>query len=220
MCERPSNNESVMSATLTGSDRISIASTCRQAAEAALGQMNNSVNWSMTLSLAVAGFVAQLIFANSQGVTNVLLLALIIMMLVSTAVLVNFFDRTAKSYINVIRFALVERAALREAFSIDHGNKITLNTAVLEYQVNWKNPLKISTIVQKVLWQFGFIYWFLIQAVLTLYLVSQLTNTNHGWIFAAVVGAWLIIIVVEIMMYRTSPYTRTALVDHDAMKKA
>ena len=136
----------------------------RQAAEAALASLNTAVNWSLTLTLGVMAFTIQFIFSENATGFPTLFFSLLILA-VTMAMIAHFAIRTAKGYINVVRFAALERAALAQIMissSIPLDEKLRSYTNFAEfvqtYHMLWKSPVSLPVVFRKVLFEFGYLY--------------------------------------------------------------
>lgn len=213
------NDDYARSSEWERNELMAFSANCRQATEASLAQLNNSVNWAMTLTLAVSGFIIQSVLTADAPYTDFKLLVLIGLELLGFALLANFFARTAKSYLNVIRFSLVERQALRACFEIS-GSIYRLTHDTEEYYVEWGNPISIKRTIQKVLLEFGFVYWFLINIALTVYLCTMVSCNSATYVYVGVPLSWLIIILFEKWVFGLSAYAKNNHPHQDAMEKS
>lgn len=113
--------------------------------------LNSTVNWALTLILAA---LASLTIASSPSahVLGVFFSALLVVVL-------HFFVRACKAYINVIRFSLLDRETLA---LIEVENFHDAAQIIRDYYCDWQSPLALSQVVSKVLFELGFLYFFAI----------------------------------------------------------
>jgi hypothetical protein len=190
----------------------------RQAAEAALASSNTAVNWSLTLTLGVMAFTIQFILPNASSELPTLFFTLLVLA-VTIAMIAHFAIRTAKGYINVVRFAALERAALAQVMmssSIPLDEKLQSYTNfanfVQTYHMLWKSPVSLQVVFRKVLFEFGYLYHVALLATAFGY-VTYLSGSKQ--LPAAIIVLFLlgIVIIFEISRFLASAYGRYVNID-------
>lgn len=196
---------------------LSYLNLTRQAAEAALTNLNSSINWALTLIIGVIAFVAQSISGSPSD--NILALALLILA-VSLLMLVHFGVRTAKSYLNLLRFSLLEAATLRHL--LDGNNKAApIRNSIKLYHLQWHRPITNGRIISKILFEFGFFYLFIIITCLYGYIVNLLwLKESNAVIVVLITFSVPIFISIELLIFANSPYIQNRNLDSETMLKS
>ena len=133
--------------------------------------------------------------------------------------IVHFAIRSAKNYLNIVRFAKLEREALKCNLKINSGSPKNFLDAVEKYHISWRSPLAVSTIVKKVIFEFGFLYIFGFVCFMY-WVVARALPDEKIW------NSWIVFLAValsssiEIGMFSHSPYIRDPAPDHDSQSKA
>jgi hypothetical protein len=125
--------------------------------------MQTSFNWAFgILTVFAVGVVTRAGFPTSYLSFFLLSVALVL--------LTQFFVRTAKDYLNQIRFAALEKICLACLFSLNiNANKPQLEDVAKGfdiYFVQWKSPKPLGNVIRKTLFDHG--YFALYVVVLTL----------------------------------------------------
>lgn len=186
----------------------------RSAAEASLAALNTSVNWMLTLSLALAAVVANsAIGANATPGSRIFAF---FVLAGSLPVITHFAIRVTKSYINVVRFAALERSVL--AYLTDNSIQMSqLVEVVREHHMSWKSPISIRTMVGKLFFELGFLYPFLALILAAGYLASILWAVSACVVVAAA-GTAALVASFEIGNFLNSSYAREVKIDETAQR--
>lgn len=211
--EKPSPG-SESSAHVTDAFLNAYASSCRNAAEQALKSLDSAINWALTLTLSLLAFVVNA--GVIKGLPNPEA-ALLLLVVIATGfpMLVHFSIRAAKNYLNVIRFAKLEREALKCNLRIEGESKSEFLAALHNYHVGWKGPIGASRIVGKVLFEFGFFYLLAIVGGMFWYIAR---NVNESVYWVLVLVSAFVPILVELSIFSHSPYIKDGVPDSDARK--
>ena len=186
----------------------------RSAAEASLAALNTSVNWMLTLSLALAAVVAN--SAIGADATPGSRRFAFFVLAGSFPVITHFAIRVTKSYINVVRFAALERAML--TYLTDNSMQMSqLVEVVREYHMSWKSPIAIRTMLGKLFFELGFLYPFLALLLSAGYLGSILW-TDSSCVVAAAAATAVLVACFEIGTFLKSSYAREVKIDETAQR--
>ncbi|MHB8744520.1 MAG: hypothetical protein ACYC9L_15555 [Sulfuricaulis sp.] len=190
------------------------ATSAREAAEQAVKSLDTSINWALTLTLGILAFVVNSSverggFAANKGV---LLLAITA---AGFPMLLHFGIRAAKNYINTVRFAKLEREALKCNLLLENGSPKTFTTALTHYHLCWKSPIGPCRIILKVLFEFGFSYLFAL-LMCTFWFISREIQ-NESYLRLTVVLA-IIPMLIEVRIFSHSPYIKDYAPDENARK--
>ena len=129
----------------------------------AVNRMQTSFNWAFAvLTVFIVGVSSRPGFPGTYMSFFLLNVAFVM--------LCHFFVRTAKDYVNQIRFAALEKTCLACLFSLSIDGKTPQFTDVGKhfelYFVEWKSPKPLANVVRKTLFDHG--YFILYAVVLTL----------------------------------------------------
>jgi hypothetical protein len=165
----------------------------------AYSYMHTTVNWTISLSSAVVLFIStRTTFPDETSWVALCVAA----MLVS-----HFASRTAKGYINVLRWAAIQRIILRGICdTIDESAA----SAVMVYHIKWISPVHFRTVIGKLLFELGFVYLYAGIVALLFYTAPHVKGTTP---IIALTGVTVVAIVVEFVSLRFSPYLRHVDVD-------
>jgi hypothetical protein len=172
--------------------------------------LHSTLNWGITITVGGIG----LVLARASFPDQMSLLALLALL----PVLTHFAVRTAKAYLNVMRWTTLEKHIIEEFLRRDDsGGWDLMRRRILTYHCAWASPLRFWHVVQKVLFELGFAYFFGIVVGLALYTavrVGASWTALLGWpIAASLVGA-------EIWMgLWRSPYFRQVAPDELATRQ-
>jgi hypothetical protein len=177
----------------------------------ALDQLHNATNWGLTLVTT-----AFLLAVTKQGFPDTLsLLILLIALLMGF----HFFTRTLKGYINVIRWALLQRDITEDQLrqNSTNQNEVVENIVNLikKYHVNWWLPLRRRDVIIKGLFELGYGYILSIILATIIYVFFSMPMKLVDWI-GSLVG--LFTIGFELILFLRSPYMKT-VVPHDNARK-
>lgn len=129
----------------------------------AVSRMHTSFNWAFgILSVFTVGVVGRQDFQKRYISWFMLSVALVL--------LTHFFVRTAKDYVNQIRFAGLQKHCLACLFSLSiSGSAVSdgdLARNVDEYFIQWKSPKRLWHVLKKTLWDHGFFPLFVVVLIL------------------------------------------------------
>jgi len=134
--------------------------------QAALTDLHTSMSWTQVTLLGILAVVYSKDL-NRQGALEAAAVA------IAWILITNFFVRTSKNYINIIRFNLLRRSSLEfvTGAQVFPDKECDLfkqwAAAVSEYQISWHCPLPRSTVARKVLFEFAFASAFAVVVFLT-----------------------------------------------------
>jgi hypothetical protein len=177
--------------------------TLSQEKASALDQLHNATNWGLTLA-TTAFFLA----VTKQGFPDTLSLYIL---LVALLMGFHFFTRTLKGYINVIRWALLQRVIVEKqsqknsASSYKEDNDI--KNLINQYHVKWLLPLRRSDVIVKGLFELGYGYILIIILATIIYSVINMCIGRSDWIGLAVGSST---IGIELFLFLHSPYMKKA----------
>ena len=197
--------------------------SARQSAEASLSNLNGSVNWALTITLAIAAFVMQFIMRTDPVKPSDALFSLGILS-ITLSVIAHFGIRTAKNYINLIRFAALERKGLEaqilhvnaSSSPQDYNERLSqlLNT-IREYHIEWKSPVSKKKIFIKILFEFGFSYLILFLSAIYIYIATFIPIGQYPFVYLFVFAV-AIALLIELLIFSNSPYVRFISIDEIA----
>ena len=193
------------------------ATSARQAAEQAMKSLDTANNWGLTLSLAILGILASMLgspLLKGGAVTDIERVLLLVIVAAALPMLVHFGIRAAKSYINIVRFAKLEREALKCNLRLEDGSDDALRSAIIKYHLKWKSPIGRFTILKKVVFEFGFSYEILI-------IMFCFYAASRGLAFAECLAILLLALFVsgaELWNFSVSPYIRDPELDDESQK--
>jgi hypothetical protein len=190
----------------------------RQAAEQSLKSLDASINWALTSTLGVLAFVinAFVIKGSAEPDDRGFLMAILG---TSLAMLVHFAIRASKNYLNIVRFAKLERETLKCTLRFKGATSDHLRKIVFKYHVNWASPLGIGTITRKVLFEFGFMYMLAFVSFM-FWFVAQGSSPDKHWVWIVVALVTTIAVLVEVLIFSHSPYIKHIELDGDVQAKA
>jgi hypothetical protein len=179
---------------------------------ASLDYLHSAITWSITTTTAGMGLaLAQQDFPNEKS--WVLSLALIVFV-------THFCVRAAKGYINVIRYAALQRRIQMCLLLENDGTGGPDCSAVVDQikalDLEWQCPLKRRTVFYKLLLEFGFSYFYLLLIGIATYVATHICFTGAiVWLGALA----LVLVFVEFYFGLVrSPYMRAVCRDDLAEK--
>jgi hypothetical protein len=194
------------------------ASSTRQAAEQSLKSLDTSTNWALTATLGIIAFVVNALVIKSPVNLETCELLLIILG-VGFCMLAHFGVRAGKCYLNVIRFAKLEREALLLNLRLESQTADSVLDAIEKYHISWRSPLYPSVILRKVLFELGFLYLAIFMGI-AYWFVSDLLPAAKSWICAVVLLVSAMVISIELTIFSRSPYIAKPAPNEDAESKA
>jgi uncharacterized membrane protein len=197
---------------------LSYVEITRDAAEQALKSLDSSINWAVTVTLAVAAFVINAVVRNQNLVADDLTV-LIAVLSVTFCIVWHFSIRTAKSYLNLVRFAKLEREALKCRLQLEVTGGAQLREMIEKYHVSWISPLPEWKIVTKVLFEFGYIYLLFFILLLSWFAARQLPP-EKWYVGGFAMILVLVALILELFQFSHSPYLKNVQPDADVMNKA
>ncbi len=188
-----------------------LAST-RAAAESSLAALNSSVNWALTLSLALAAITVNALFIVPAFLHRELLVFLLLV--ASLPVMIHLGIRITKSYINVVRFAALERGVL--SYLTEPDSKFNgLLAMINDHHIKWRSPIPIRTMVRKIFMEFGVAYPAIGIIGAVFYLAPYAWADRPVFCVAATAVA-VVASIIEVCTFSRSAYGREVLVDPKA----
>jgi hypothetical protein len=130
-----------------------------------INYLHTTLNWAVTLLLGSIVFVvSRSSFPDHIGLIGLLLTLLI---------LNHFAIRTAKAYLSVMRFSILEKYILGSVLEAN-STWPEIQAKIIDYHINWISPLRIWDVLYKVLFELGFIYFLLVIFLLLVYTISKI----------------------------------------------
>lgn len=174
---------------------------------ASLTYLHHTITWALTITIAGIGWIITgNDFPNEKG----MLLSLILLIFIS-----HFFVRAGKAYINVVRYASLQRRITYNKLGIHESlganNISALTQHILSLDLEWSSPLRATTVIKKLLTEFGFGYFFVFTASITIYSLIKIPIILIN--FAFLKGTIIIIILEIVFGLIHSPYLRKVEVD-------
>ena len=169
-----------------------------------LTYLHSTLTWAITLLLGGVGVVvARPTFPDRTGVIALLVLAVVVG---------HFAVRTAKAYLNVMRWSSLEKRIIRGFLTtVEEITWESDRDKILQYHCSWESPLGFGAVAYKVLFELGFAYFWGIALGLLFYSLTVVPVTRD--IVGAILGA-LIVLVVEVWLgLLRSAYLRRVRVD-------
>ena len=191
------------------------ATSTREAAEQAMKSLDTATNWALTLSLGILASVLNSSLIKGSALIGSEHLLLLSIVAAGYPMLTHFGIRAAKCYINIVRFAKLEREALKCNLLLEDGSPEVFKAALTTYHLNWKSPIRPWRIFMKVLLEFGFAYLFAIISF-SFYFVSRGLKDDSN---LPLIGALTLIpVLVELGIFSHSPYIKDPEPDHHSGK--
>lgn len=187
--------------------------TMESSLQSAVGHLQTSMSWSQTV--VALGVTAVLTVVDPT--LKAAALALSIVLTTSCGV------RSAKNYINVIRFGILNRRSLlfSAAFAARspnmHSQLHNWAAGIRDYYISWKSPVNRLTVARKILLEFHYIYMFLIQIALAIKLCLD-SNMASPDQYILIGGAVLAVLEVA-YFFHDSPYMSVIVVDQDMVNQ-
>ncbi|MBW2636603.1 MAG: hypothetical protein JRC86_03600 [Deltaproteobacteria bacterium] len=155
--------------------------------------LHSTITWAIMIFVGgVGGIVINDSFPN--GNSQLLLTVLFL-------VLAHLFTRTAKAYLNVMRFTSLDKWLLQ---NLERGDYETCSRAIDTYYIRWVSPLPACTVIWKTLLELGFAYMYL--AIMGLFIYASISNPNRIiWLMA---GAHCVVGLELYFGLLRSPYLR------------
>ena len=183
-----------------------------EAVSASLQYLHSTITWSLTITSAGLGLIiSQKSFPDFKSYIFSLALLLIIC---------HFFVRAGKAYINVVRYAAIQRYIIYHKLNCSPNNCSNglqpIDYYIKRYHLEWRCPLNRKTVVIKLITEFGFLYFFSIAILGLIYVICKIQHSDLTISIGIVVG---IISFYEIYNgLFLSPYMRETDVDNLAEK--
>lgn len=192
-------------------------SSMREAAEQSLKSLDSSINWALTSTMATLAFSISAIIENVRMDGDVIGFLLSILG-VCISMQFHFAIRSAKNYLNILRFSKLEREAVKYAFKTEGADLSKLKTAIIEYHIEWKSPVTLGCVAKKVVFEFGFFYTAMISTMLFIFIAVKLPIEKF---YEPIIILLLVIMgsICELFMFSHSPYIRSIRLDMDVQAK-
>lgn len=158
----------------------------------AVNRMHTSFNWAFgILSVFTVGIVSRTDFEKRYLSLFMLSVALVL--------LTHFFVRTAKDYVNQIRFAALQKHCLACLFSLSiDGKKVVaddLAKTIEDYFISWKSPKPVLLVLKKALFDHGFFALFSVLLALMVWV-----GTSINWNDIRPISIMLLAVVFETLI--------------------
>ena len=158
----------------------------------AVNRMHTSFNWAFgILSIFIVGIANRPEFQKKYLSLFLLCVAFVL--------LTHFFVRTAKDYLNQIRFAALEKACLACLFSIRIENSEIqvgdISQKVDSYFIRWRSPKPLGNVLTKTLFDHGFFALFVVVLTMMIWVSVKIDWNDLRPIFTVVGTAALIAII-------------------------
>jgi hypothetical protein len=165
-----------------------------------MSYLHTTLNWAVTVLLGGIVFVAtRPTFPDGLGLVGLEILFV---------VLGHFAVRTAKAYLNVIRWSSLEKHILGAIINdADQAGWKTIKGKILSYHYEWKSPLTARDIAQKVLLELGFFYFFAVVLALIIY-AAHSVGIGVEVVISFIVTSALFVLEISIGLLRSN-YMRT-----------
>lgn len=153
-----------------------------------MSYLHTTLNWAVTVLLGGGVFItSRASFPDLTSYQGGLIMLI---------VLVHFGVRTAKAYLNVMRWTSLEKHILNAVIS-DEAEWQRILGKINDYHCLWISPLTLKSIVWKVMFELGFFYLFLITVLLICY---TLVNVGPGYLTLTELAITLLLVVFEIWL--------------------
>jgi hypothetical protein len=168
--------------------------------------LHSTLTWAVTILLGGLGFVVtRSSFPDHVSFVSVLVLIV---------VLGHFAVRTAKAYLNIVRFGALEKHVLLSYLHDKPETWWQIRSRIIQYHCDWSSPLEFKSVAYKLLLELGFLYFFGIAIGLAIYILFAVGPTCY--MMAGFVGA-LLLLALEIRVgLLRSPYFRSVRPDEIA----
>lgn len=173
-----------------------------------MGYLHNTLSWTVTVIIGSIVFI----FSRPEFPDHLSLTTLCILIVV----VVHFAIRTSKAYINVIRCGLIEKSIITSKLGHNPKELARAREIVVDYHCNWNCPLKKRTIVYKLLFELGFLYFLLPLIGLVIYCGYAMLFDKFSIVILLV--SFLVVVVEIYFGFITSPYYRNIKVNDLACK--
>jgi hypothetical protein len=124
---------------------------------------------------------------------HVAFVSLLILMLI----LGHFGVRTAKAYLNVVRFGALEKHLILNYLNNEAEVWPEIRSRILTYHCDWSSPLAFRSVAYKLLFELGFVYFLGIVMGLALYVLFAV---GFQWRLLAEFVAALFVLALEIWL--------------------
>jgi hypothetical protein len=160
----------------------------------AVNRMHTSFNWAFgILSVFIVGIASRQDFQTKY-------LSLFLFS-VAFVLLNHFFVRTAKDYLNQIRFAALEKACLACLFSIKIENAETgmkeLSQKVDCYFIQWRSPKPVVNVLNKTLFDHGFFALFVVVLTMIIWVGIKINWNDLRPIATILVAVGLVVVILK-----------------------
>jgi hypothetical protein len=173
-----------------------------------IAELHNATTWGLTLTTTGILFI----IGRGKFPDQVSLYGLFFLAVFAT----HFYVRAMKGYINVVRWSLLQRLAIRnELDGYSDVSTTEWENAVRLYHLHWTLPLLRRTVFWKGTFELGFGYLFAVLASVLIYVASQI-QMNWGGVVAGFMAAAMM--ASEMMMFLMSPYMRNSMPDESAQR--
>ncbi|MEV4119569.1 hypothetical protein [Micromonospora sp. NPDC049645] len=173
---------------------------------ASLTELQNATTWGLTIITTGALFIV----GRATFPDYLSLLGLLVLMVLAT----HFTTRTAKGYINVVRWSLIQRMLI--SGFLDEVPDIEGRRQVIRaYHLDWALPVRRRDVVWKSLVELGYGYIFVLLVGAVVYCLTELPLALHHYLALAVA---LGMILFDLVVFSRSPYMRRPVPHSDARR--
>ena len=156
--------------------------------------MQTSFNWAIGILTVFAVGVATRAGSQTSYISFFLLN-------VALVLLTQFFVRTAKDYLNQIRFAALEKIRLACLFSLQMNGKIPELKDVAAYFdayfVQWKSPKPLPNVIRKTLFDHGFFALYVVVLILLVWVGISINWNDFRPIFTLIAVVVLVMVIIH-----------------------
>lgn len=174
---------------------------------ASLDYLHSTITWSITVATAGVGLItAQATYPDMLS----MLLSLLLLIL-----LTHFFARAGKAYMNVVRYAAIQRRLTYWILSVatpdgEHQAVSDIRDCITYLDLEWRSPVRPATVLRKLLLECGFAYLYM--GVFGLVCFTAVGINTLASYLAALAALLLIVLEVRYGLLR-SPYLRATAID-------
>jgi hypothetical protein len=162
--------------------------------------LHTTINWTLTV---LSGGLA-IVMAGRNLDPAILWIGTLAVLVTCVHLLV----RSAKGYINIMRWVTIDNSLVLYAIATESDKATAFNEvihSIKEYHLNWMCPLTRKDVFYKLLFEFGYSYFFAICIGLTVYVAMSITI---DWFSIASAILATFFVVLEIYLLLRSPYMR------------
>jgi hypothetical protein len=173
---------------------------------ASIEYLHSAIAWSITLTVAgVSVILTQARFPNERSLVLGVMLSLF---------LNHFGVRAAKGYLNVVRFAAIQRRLTAWQLSRSEGDLNRLIEHIRSLDLAWCSPVRKRVVLYKIIFECGYGYFYALTIGTIIYTLATIQATVAD-ILLTIAGAVVQLLELYFGLLR-SPYLRTIARDEIA----